>query len=114
MTPSGPAYVYRATVDRVIDGDTYVLDVDLGFKVHAKITVRLRGVNCPELSTDEGKTAASWVADEIVGQQLLIQSYKDQQSFARWVCDVYLTMPSGAITALADGIISSGHGVVYP
>lgn len=86
-----PAYRYRATCRRVIDGDTYELDVDLGFRVSVRIMVRLRGpIDCPEVHTPEGMRARDDAIALLNGAALVIESYKDQQSFARWVCNVYV------------------------
>ena len=41
-------YEYKATVDRVVDGDTVDFIVDLGFSVKMKIRTRLAGVDTPE------------------------------------------------------------------
>ena len=41
-------YEYRATVDRVVDGDTVDLIIDLGFNIKIKIRGRLEGVDTPE------------------------------------------------------------------
>ena len=50
--PPKPRYEYRvATVDRVVDGDTVDLTVDLGFEIFHRCRVRLAGVNCPETRT---------------------------------------------------------------
>lgn len=42
-------YEYKASFIRVIDGDTVVLDIDLGFHVTLRQTVRLAGINTAEL-----------------------------------------------------------------
>lgn len=52
-----PAYVYAATVLSVHDGDTLTLDLDLGFSVHVRASVRLLGCNARELSEPGGKEA---------------------------------------------------------
>ena len=44
---------YGATVNKVIDGDTIELMVDLGFNIHTKIRVRLYGINTPESRTKD-------------------------------------------------------------
>ena len=47
-------YEYNATVVNVVDGDTIVIDIDLGFDV--KLTnqkVRLLGVDTPESRTSD-------------------------------------------------------------
>ncbi len=41
-------YEYRAIIDRVVDGDTIDVDIDLGFDVWLKKQrIRLRGVDAP-------------------------------------------------------------------
>lgn len=48
MTP----YTYRCTLDRVIDGDTIDVHIDLGFDVWLnKQRVRLAGIDTPESRT---------------------------------------------------------------
>ena len=49
MSKSPDAFVYRATLDRVVDGDTFDCILDLGFdvKLH-KQRVRLHGIDTPE------------------------------------------------------------------
>jgi len=102
-----PAYRYRAEVDRVIDGDTYLLNIDLGFHVHAHQSIRLRGVNCPERNTEAGKVAKVFVHDIFAATNaIVVETYKDKQTFARWVADVYVGNDS-----LGYLIVAAGHGV---
>lgn len=42
-------YDYRATLIRIIDGDTIELGVDLGFFCSQQRVFRLKGINTPEL-----------------------------------------------------------------
>ena len=55
-----PAYLYRCELDRVIDGDTVDLNIDLGFKTWVFKRIRLIGINTAELrgGTDETKAHA--------------------------------------------------------
>lgn len=48
-----PQVSYPATLVRVIDGDTQVYDLDLGFGVYTRRYIRLYGVNTPELRGSE-------------------------------------------------------------
>ena len=52
MTKSPDAFVYNASLDRVVDGDTIDVTLDLGFdvKLH-KQRVRLAGIDTPESRT---------------------------------------------------------------
>lgn len=83
-----PCYRYKAEVLRVIDGDTFVARVDLGFRVRVDVELRLHGWSCPELSTVEGKLARLR-AQELLVAPVVVESYRDQRSFSRWVADVY-------------------------
>ena len=44
-------YEYKAVVNRVVDGDTIDVTIDLGFSVWKKIRVRMEGINTPESRT---------------------------------------------------------------
>jgi len=46
-------YEYRAKLIRVIDGDTVEAMVDLGFSVWMKQTIRLHGIDTPEIRTKD-------------------------------------------------------------
>ena len=52
MSASPDSFVYNAVLDRVIDGDTIDVTLDLGFdiKLH-KQRVRLAGIDTPESRT---------------------------------------------------------------
>ena len=102
-----PAYIYRATCDRVIDADTLSLRVDLGFYAALTIHGRLHGVNAPELSTPEGQQAKLFVMALIQpSTPLVVESFKDQRSFERWVVDVSVEGHD-----LGDLLVDAGHAV---
>ncbi|MBK7688619.1 MAG: thermonuclease family protein [Elusimicrobia bacterium] len=63
--PTGATYVFKATVLDVVDGDTLVVDVDCGFEIKKKERIRLAGLDCPEILTDEGKEAAEYVRNQL-------------------------------------------------
>ena len=50
----GMSYTYAATVDRVVDGDTLLVLIEVGFGIIMRDRLRLRGINCPEMSTPQG------------------------------------------------------------
>jgi endonuclease YncB( thermonuclease family) len=123
-----PAYVYRATCDRVKDGDTIVARIELGFYVSTAVPVRIAGVNAPEVhgaSRTAGLAAAAFLHDLLTPDDvlpwdmrgairdgaripLLLQSHHDDRSFERWVCDIWL--PDGR--SVAQALIDAGHGTV--
>jgi micrococcal nuclease len=84
-------YRYTARLVRVIDGDTYVLDIDLGFHVHTEQHVRLLGIDCPEKNTPAGRSATIfatlwWAAH---GNEAVIDTGRvAMKTFDRWVARV--------------------------
>ena len=54
-------FTYKAFVERVVDADTLIVKIDLGFETRIRQYLRLRGINAPEISTPEGKRARDFV-----------------------------------------------------
>lgn len=46
-----PQYIYNAEVVRVVDGDTVIANVDVGFDMWKRCNIRLYGINTPETRT---------------------------------------------------------------
>jgi micrococcal nuclease len=74
-------YEYNCTVERVVDGDTIDVTLDLGFDILHKCRVRLYGIDTPESRTrnlDEkarGKMAGSFLEEAIEdGEKVVIQT----------------------------------------
>ena len=74
MTPPSrkSCYNFRVTsIDRVLDGDTIDVTIDLGFDLYKKERVRVAGVDTPEKRTkdDEEKTlgydATHWLEEKL-------------------------------------------------
>jgi len=77
MTPPALNFVYSATVERIVDGDTVELMLDLGFKVFWKSTCRFARINAPEKNTPEGVTAKAFLVSQLpVGTEVIIRSTK--------------------------------------
>lgn len=87
-----PAYRYRAVCLRVVDGDTYEFDIDLGLHIHAHARVRLYQWSAYEMNTEAGKAAQVAAAEILLkpDAQLVIETHKDQQTFGRWLADVWV------------------------
>ena len=55
-------YTYKAILDRVVDGDTIDVNIDLGFDVSIKKRVRFAGINAPESRTRDLEEKARGLA----------------------------------------------------
>ena len=88
-------YVYSAELVRVIDGDTVVLDIDLGIDQWArKQHCRLIGINAPEPHTETRKAgdAATWRLRELLKttECLLVRTHYDKKgTFRRLLVELW-------------------------
>lgn len=98
-------YEYHATLVRVIDGDTVILDVDLGFHMRGRLTFRLHGVDCPERGQPGALEATKFLTDALDGVPLTIRTHKGQ-TFGRWLATI---TPEGAVQSVNDTLIAEGY-----
>lgn len=85
-------YQYHVKVKRVIDGDTFVGDVDLGMNLMAKeVHFRLKGINTPEKDQEGFYEAKEYTAQHLedIQKEVLITSY-GKDKYGRWLVDVHL------------------------
>jgi len=98
MTPA-VAYTYPATLVRVIDGDTAVLVIDLGFNVSTTQHVRFLGYNAPELhgkNASRAQAAKAELENLLAGRKLIVKTSKDFiQTFARYLAEVWVADQTG-------------------
>lgn len=83
-------YTYQAFVERVIDGDTLKVRFDLGFDTFTRQTLRLRGIDCPEVDTKEGQEAKAFVQSYIKEAQMIIVRSSRSDKYDRYLADVYI------------------------
>ena len=111
-------YCYRATVLRVVDGDTIDVMLDLGFSVSLKERIRFYGINAPESRTrdaDEkvrGLAAKAFVIlwTEAHADEITIRTRIDKRGkFGRILGEII----NAAGVCLNDLMIEQGHAVAY-
>jgi endonuclease YncB( thermonuclease family) len=85
-------YTYKAFVVKVIDGDTLKVDFRLGFGDRKGETIRLNHIDCPEISTPEGKAAKRFVEAQLSGCDFItVKSVKTRkEKWGRYLGDVFL------------------------
>lgn len=102
-------YEYKAVITNVVDGDTFDMDIDLGFNIHIHERVRLLDVDTPEKFGAEkklGLTVKQYAIENFLNKEVIINSEKadiaaETDSFGRWlvrvkllydgrdICDIY-------------------------
>jgi micrococcal nuclease len=107
-------YEYQAEVIRIIDGDTIVLRIDLGFKLSWKVSCRLHGINCPEVRSKDAKerkaakAAKDFTASELpIGSIVLVYSV-ELDKYGRSLVDVFY-----GDKHLNEELVSNNHAKLY-
>lgn len=104
-------YEYKATVLKIVDGDTADFELDLGFDVRIVQRVRMAGLNAPEHNTATGQESITWMRQRLpLGKQITLRSDKPSKGdkFGR-----YLATIIDEIGNVNEALIASGHAVVW-
>jgi micrococcal nuclease len=101
---------YPATIERVIDGDTVIADIDLGLNVRIVQYVRLTGLNAPERYTEAGKAATQYVQERLLIRKvtLEINEKRPREKYGRLLATIWL----GDVN-FNQALIEAGHAVAY-
>jgi micrococcal nuclease len=100
---------YPAKMDRVVDGDTVVLDVDVGFDVWIKAKCRLARINAPEMREEAGYKSLLRLREMVaqVGDNVWRAEIVGRDKYGRWLLNLYV---SGG-TCINDMLVKEGFAV---
>ena len=110
-------YEYAATVERVVDGDTIDVTLDLGFSIQYQARIRLLGINTPESRTRDkaekarGLAAKDYVVDCCEAQEaIVIQTSLDKRGKFGRVLGRVVGVDG---YCLNDVLVDVGHAEIY-
>ena len=101
-------YNYKATLMRVVDGDTIDAEIDLGFKIFIKERIRLMGIDTPESRTRNlaekswGKAASVRLSEllaEADGKFTLVTKMQKKGKFGRILGTIQVSTKDGIVDA---------------
>jgi len=111
-------YRYIAELKRVVDGDTIVVDLDLGLDIKfCDFKIRYARINAPELrgeSREDGLKAKEFLEMTLIDAPMIVvplKKYKDK--YGRYLCEVYTVSPDGSWTNTNDVMVNMGHAAYY-
>lgn len=111
--PNPTLYVYRAVVNRVIDGDTIDVTIDLGFNITSTHRVRLLGVDTPEIfhpkdsaERELGLQAKAFLENAVAEKTILIRTVLDKTDKYGRILG-YIWIP-GEPTTINEQLLSNG------
>lgn len=93
-------YQYKAKVERVVDGDTIDLIIDLGFKITTHQRIRLAEINTPEIFSvkkdspeyEKGMAAKLFVEKRLAdnNNEVIVETTKVTGKFGRYIGTIRL------------------------
>ena len=126
MTPPSRKSCYNfrvVSIDKVVDGDTIDVTIDLGFDLYKKERVRVAGVDTPEKRTRNleekalGLDATAWIKDKLEGavdgdDDLIIRTELDGGvgKYGRLLGWLYI---GDATVSLNEKMIDEGYAWAY-
>ena len=116
-------YIYKAKLDRVVDGDTVDALIDVGFDIWFKKRIRFKGVDTWESRTRNLEEKKKGLAAKARTKELLekvssksgyfrIKSY-GLGKYGRVIADVFIEDKNGKQWNINQTLISEGHAYVY-
>ena len=87
--PKEATYVYTALVERVIDGDTLILRIDLGFQVWKEQRVRLAGIDTPAIDEPKGREAYEYARDQMAKVPYVMVKTNKIDIYGRYVGHIF-------------------------
>jgi endonuclease YncB( thermonuclease family) len=108
-------YEYNGIIERVVDGDTVVINFDLGFDVWRKQKVRLARINCPEIKTEEGKAAKAFTEKFLNAPVIIKTSKTNVDIYGRYIGEVILSSldkkasQNAGTVNLNDELVKAGY-----
>lgn len=94
MNIGDKTYELTAYIKRVVDGDTVVATVDCLFDVKIDMTLRLFGIDTPELTSKvsaeraTAKAAKARLIQLVEDKNIKIQSYKEKEKYGRYLAEL--------------------------
>jgi endonuclease YncB( thermonuclease family) len=86
--PLTQIYTYKAYVEKVIDGDTLWVVLDLGFKIFIRHKIRLHRIDAPPLETDEGLKAMNYLNKKLKPLDFIAVKTHWRDKFDRYLADI--------------------------
>lgn len=106
-------YQYKAIIQKVVDGDTIEIDIDLGLSawIHAE-RIRLYGIDTPEVygvkkgsaEWERGSLASAFVKEHVKeNDQVIIETFKDKrEKYGRYLALIFIPLDASIIDGLSD------------
>ena len=87
--PTDPSYLYKAEPRDIVDADTVLLDIDLGFEVIRRQRIRLARIDAPPRDTPEGARGRRYVREQLAVARTIVVKTIKADLHGRYVAHVF-------------------------
>ena len=108
---------YKCTIERVVDGDTVDVFLDLGFSIWIKERIRVYGIDTPETRTkDKAEKEAGLKAKKRVtellpkGSNQVCTTYKHKGKYGRYLADFVIKHTTLSQILLKENLAQEYYG----
>ena len=112
-----PNYTYRATVVKIVDGDTIDVQLDLGFNITAQKRLRFLGIDTYEMRGEErelGKLATARLTELLEGNRVVVETKMDATGkYGRVLATVWTLDEFSIPTNINQVLLEEGHATEY-
>lgn len=107
-------YHYKASVKSVYDGDTCIVDIDLGLHTWIKDEkLRLNRINAPEIKgrqKSNGIKSRDFLKSLVLEKTVLVQTIKDKkEKYGRYLAEIWIKDDKGKLINVNDSMVSKGY-----
>lgn len=106
------SFIYRhCIVERIIDGDSVALEIDMGNAIHWRGKFRLNGIDTPERGQPGYAEAIEHLRRLLLMPISHVETHKPDK-FGRWLVDIHIDTDGGTLH-VNRLMIADGHAVEY-
>jgi micrococcal nuclease len=111
-------YHYKAKVEKVVDGDTFDVVIDLGFKITTNQRIRMAKINTPETYNvkkeseeyQKGMASKQFMEQRLAANnfEIELETEKTTEKYGRYIGTVWL---ADSTVSLNDELVEKGFAV---
>jgi endonuclease YncB( thermonuclease family) len=87
--PSHGYYIFKTVVEGIVDGDTLIARLDLGFSTLAHQRIRLADINAPSPDTAAGKRATAFLKRTLTPCEFVVLQTVARDTYGRYLAHLY-------------------------
>lgn len=77
-------YTNRFVIEEIIDGSTFIGELDLGVDTKVRKKIKLINVKCHTLSVEQGVKSRDFASELLKDKDIVVTTFKDK--YRKWAC----------------------------